>query len=58
LAKGCDGLNVLGMTGEANSLSFSQRRAFMAAAAKGLDGNRMMVGTGTPDLETTIAQTR
>ncbi|MDL2408542.1 dihydrodipicolinate synthase family protein [Rhizobium calliandrae] len=58
LAKGCDLLNVLGTTGEANSLSFSQRRALMATAAKGLDGDRMMVGTGTPDLETTIALTR
>jgi 4-hydroxy-tetrahydrodipicolinate synthase len=58
LAKGCDVLNVLGTTGEANSLSFSQRCALMAAAAKGLDGDRTMVGTGMPDLETTIALTR
>jgi 4-hydroxy-tetrahydrodipicolinate synthase len=58
LAKGCDVLNVLGTTGEANSFSFSQRSALMVAAAKGLDGDRMMVGTGTPDLETTIALTR
>ncbi|MDL2397880.1 dihydrodipicolinate synthase family protein [Rhizobium mayense] len=58
LAKGCDLLNVLGTTGEANSLSFPQRSALMATAAAGLDGDRMMVGTGTPDLGTTIALTR
>jgi 4-hydroxy-tetrahydrodipicolinate synthase len=58
LTEGCDLLNVLGTTGEANSLSLSQRSALMATAAKGIDGDRMMVGTGTPDLETTIALTR
>ncbi|MBB3459126.1 4-hydroxy-tetrahydrodipicolinate synthase [Rhizobium sp. BK313] len=58
LAEGCDLLNVLGTTGEANSLSFSQRSALMATAAKSLDGDMMMVGTGTPDLETTITLTR
>lgn len=57
LANGCDGLNVLGTTGEANSLSAAQRRTIMAAAAD-LDPLRLMVGTGTPDLETTIALTR
>ena len=58
LANGCDGLNVLGTTGEANSLSAAQRRTIMATAAAGLDPLRLMVGTGTPDLETTIALTR
>jgi 4-hydroxy-tetrahydrodipicolinate synthase len=57
LHNGCDGLNVLGTTGEANSLSFEQRRAVMVAAAEALDTKRLMVGTGTPDLETTIALT-
>lgn len=58
LDNGCDFLNVLGTTGEANSLSASQRSTLMATAARGLDGGRMMVGTGTPDLETTVALTR
>lgn len=58
LENGCDFLNVLGTTGEANSLSASRRSALMAIAAGGLDGARMMVGTGTPDLETTVALTR
>lgn len=57
LNNGCDGLNVLGTTGEANSLSFEQRSAVMVAAAEALDTKRLMVGTGTPDLETTIALT-
>ncbi|MDR3470295.1 MAG: dihydrodipicolinate synthase family protein [Devosia sp.] len=58
LANGCDGLNVLGTTGEATSFSSRQRAGVMRAAADGLDRARLMVGTGTPDLETTIALTR
>lgn len=59
LANGCDGLNVLGTTGEANSFSAPQRCAVMAAsAAARLDRTRLMVGTGTPDLATTIELTR
>ncbi len=58
LANGCDGLNVLGTTGEANSLSPAQREAVMSVAASKLDPARLMVGTGTPDLETTIGLTR
>ena len=58
LESGCDALNVLGTTGEANSFSADQRRAVMTAAATGLDRQRLMVGTGTPDLATTIALTR
>lgn len=54
LDHGCHGLNVLGTTGEANSLSAVQRRAVMAAAALALPSERLMVGTGTPDLATTI----
>ena len=33
LANGCDALNVLGTTGEANSFSAAQRKAVMQAAA-------------------------
>jgi 4-hydroxy-tetrahydrodipicolinate synthase len=58
LDNGCDGLNVLGTTGEANSLSQSQRLGVMEAAADAMDTQRLMVGTGTPDLPTTIALTR
>ncbi|MEX0957591.1 MAG: dihydrodipicolinate synthase family protein [Rhizobiaceae bacterium] len=58
LDNGCDGLNVLGTTGEANSLSKSQRLVVMEAVADGLDPSRLMVGTGTPDATTTIELTR
>ncbi|MGO8359480.1 dihydrodipicolinate synthase family protein, partial [Rhizobium ruizarguesonis] len=53
LAEGCDLLNVLGTTVWASALSSVRVSALMAAAAKGLDGGGMMVGTGTPDSETT-----
>jgi 4-hydroxy-tetrahydrodipicolinate synthase len=43
---GCDGLNVLGTTGEATSFTVEQRMGVMSAAAKNLPLNRMMVGTG------------
>jgi 4-hydroxy-tetrahydrodipicolinate synthase len=47
LKAGCDGLNVLGTTGEATSFSVSQRREVMTAvAASGLALSKMMVGTG------------
>jgi 4-hydroxy-tetrahydrodipicolinate synthase len=54
LDNGCDGLNILGSTGEANSLSTAARRDVMAWAADGLDRTRLMVGTGTPSLDETI----
>jgi 4-hydroxy-tetrahydrodipicolinate synthase len=47
LNSGCDGLNLLGTTGEATSFSVAQRRAVMVAiAGSGLSLSRMMVGTG------------
>lgn len=47
LENGCDGLNVLGTTGEATSFSLEQRLALMHAVGQsGLDLKRMMVGTG------------
>ncbi len=58
LANGCDGLNVLGTTGEATSFSRDQRFAVMRAAAKELDVSRMMVGTGAASLDDAIALTR
>lgn len=58
LDHGCDALNVLGTTGEANSLSVTKRRLLMQAAAEALPRQRLMVGTGAPDLETAIALTR
>ena len=48
LSNGCDFLNVLGTTGEANSLCATKRSALMTMAARELDGSRLMIGTGTP----------
>jgi len=58
LDNGCDALNVLGTTGEANSLSAGQRRTVMAVAASAFDGGRLMVGTGAADIATAIELTR
>ncbi|MDQ1899545.1 dihydrodipicolinate synthase family protein [Paracoccus sp. WLY502] len=54
LLNGCDGLNILGSTGEANSLDSATRRVVMSHAAQGLDRSRLMVGTGTPSIRETI----
>jgi len=53
LANGCDGLNILGTTGEANSLDVASRRQVMEWAAEALERQRLMVGTGTPSLAET-----
>jgi 4-hydroxy-tetrahydrodipicolinate synthase len=59
LDTGCDGLNVLGTTGEATSFSLDQRRRVMSAYAAGsLPLDRMMVGTGAAALADAIALTR
>ena len=47
LENGCDGLNVLGTTGEATSFTVAERTELMqAVAASGLDLSQIMVGTG------------
>src|SRR5437763_5795582 len=59
LANGCDGLNVLGTTGEATSFSLDQRKRVMSAyRAAGLPLDRLMVGTGAAALADAIALTR
>jgi 4-hydroxy-tetrahydrodipicolinate synthase len=59
LDAGCDGLNVLGTTGEATSFSVAQRMRVMSAyASSGLPLDRMMVGTGAAALADAIALTR
>lgn len=57
LENGCDGLNVLGSTGEASSFSLNERKHIMECAAKHLPLTRLMVGTGTPSLAETIELT-
>tara|TARA_B100000902_G_scaffold380357_1_gene415658 strand:- start:247 stop:1125 length:879 start_codon:yes stop_codon:yes gene_type:complete len=54
LQNGCDGINILGSTGEANSFSSDQRKLIMKSAAKNLDKQKLMVGTGNPSLAETI----
>ncbi|MBN8919937.1 MAG: dihydrodipicolinate synthase family protein [Rhizobiales bacterium] len=59
LDSGCDGLNVLGTTGEATSFSLAQRQALMSAyKSQGLPLDRLMVGTGASALADAIALTR
>ncbi len=58
LDNGCDGLNILGSTGEANLFDGETRRTVMRWAAEDLPRDRLMVGTGTPSLVETIDLTR
>jgi 4-hydroxy-tetrahydrodipicolinate synthase len=59
LDNGCDGLNVLGTTGEATSFSREERMAVMSAyKADGLPLNRLMVGTGAAAVADAVALTR
>ena len=56
---GCDGLNVLGTTGEATSFSLEERKKVMDAyKSAGLPLNRMMVGTGAAATADAIALTK
>jgi 4-hydroxy-tetrahydrodipicolinate synthase len=56
---GCDGLNVLGTTGEATSFSLAQRQKVMNAYKQaGLPLDRMMVGTGAAAVADSVALTR
>ncbi len=56
--RGCDGLNVLGSTGEANSQTAKARIHIMRSVAQStLNRNALMVGTGTPALGDTIELT-
>ena len=59
LDNGCDGLNVLGTTGEATSFSREERMGLMSAyREQGLPMQRLMVGTGAAALSDAIALTR
>ena len=56
---GCDGLNVLGTTGEATSFSLEERKRVMDAyKSAGLPLDRMMVGTGASAVADAVALTR
>jgi 4-hydroxy-tetrahydrodipicolinate synthase len=59
LDTGCDGLNVLGTTGEATSFSVDERKGVMDAyKANGLPLHRLMVGTGAAAVSDAVALTR
>jgi 4-hydroxy-tetrahydrodipicolinate synthase len=59
LANGCDGLNVLGSTGEATSYSLEQRKRVMTAYRdNGVPLDRLMVGTGASATADAVALTR
>jgi 4-hydroxy-tetrahydrodipicolinate synthase len=59
LGNGCDGLNVLGTTGEATSFSREQRMRVMSAYRDaGVPTDRLMVGTGAAAPDDAIALTR
>jgi len=59
LNNGCDGLNVLGTTGEATSFSLDERKGVMDAyKANGLPLHRLMVGTGAAAVSDAVALTR
>ncbi|UWU73672.1 dihydrodipicolinate synthase family protein [Bradyrhizobium huanghuaihaiense] len=59
LGEGCDGIALLGTTGEANSFSAAERMALLEAAiAAGIAPQRLLPGTGVAALTETIALTR
>ena len=59
LGNGCDGLNVLGTTGEATSFSLDERKRVMTAYRDaGLPLDRLMVGTGAAASADAVALTR
>jgi 4-hydroxy-tetrahydrodipicolinate synthase len=58
LAIGCDGINLLGTTGEAMSFGLDQRRRLMETIANSdLPIDRFMVGTGAASLDDTVKLT-
>ena len=59
LANGCNGLGVLGTTGEANSIGVSERIEVMEGlVARGVPARVMMPGTGTTAITDTVLLTR
>ncbi len=59
LQRGCDGINLLGTTGEAMSFSADQRLAFMEAmVSNGMPARRLMAGTGAASAGDAVRLTR
>jgi 4-hydroxy-tetrahydrodipicolinate synthase len=58
LANGCNGLGVLGTTGEANSFSASERKAIVEGlVGRGVPAGAMMPGTGVSSITETVELT-
>src|SRR6201996_4656917 len=59
LANGCNGLAVLGTTGEANSLGIQERIGLLEGLIeRGIPASKMLPGTGTTALPDTVLLTR
>jgi len=59
LAEGCDGIALLGTTGEANSFSLMQRRQLLEhVIAAGVEPKRLLPGTSQTNVADTVALTR
>jgi 4-hydroxy-tetrahydrodipicolinate synthase len=59
LARGCDGINLLGTTGEAMSWSLADRvRLMETVAGSGLPMDRAITGTGSASLDDAVRLTR
>jgi 4-hydroxy-tetrahydrodipicolinate synthase len=59
LAEGCDGIALLGTTGEANSFSLSQRMALVEKVIEaGVEPKRLLPGTSQTNVADTVTLTR
>ncbi len=59
LAAGCDGIALLGTTGEANSFSVDERKAILEAMVEGgIAPDKLLPGTGVAAIPETVALTR
>ena len=59
ISEGCDGVALLGTTGEANSFSSAERKAILESAlTAGLQPGQLMPGTGVANIPETIDLTR
>ncbi len=59
LDDGCDGIALLGTTGEANSFSSAERRSILEAALRsGIEPSRLLPGTGLANVPETADLTR
>ena len=58
LTNGCNGVAILGTTGEANSFSLKQRLNLIAGVTQNLPSEKIMIGTGCCALADTLSLTR